>query len=98
PRSTFAVPRPGRRAIAWKDFHFLGGGFKGLIVRGLVYLALVAGFSWLMAATERSSFGWESLGWTLMVFGIIAFSVELGLISGRIFGVERKHNTLGSLY
>jgi ABC-type transport system involved in multi-copper enzyme maturation permease subunit len=33
-----------------------------------------------------------------MTFGYIAFSVELGLVTARLFGIERKHKTLGGLY
>jgi ABC-type transport system involved in multi-copper enzyme maturation permease subunit len=97
-RRRFAVPRPGRRAVAWKDFHFLGGGCRGLIIRSTVYLAISALLIWWMAVVGRGTIKREAVGVGLWVFGLMAFTVEVGLVSVRLFGIERKRNTLGSLY
>ncbi len=98
PRRRFAVSRPGHRAVAWKDFHFLGGGKRGVIIRSTTYLAIVALLVWWFATVNRQTLKAEAVGVTLWVFGLMAFTVELGLVSSRVFGIERKLHTLGGLY
>ena len=97
-RRRTARPRPGRRAIAWKDFHFLSGGWRGLLIRFVVYVALGLLFVWWMATVERSNLRANNIGITFWIFGIMSFSVEFGLVSARMFGAERKRKTLGTLY
>jgi ABC-type transport system involved in multi-copper enzyme maturation permease subunit len=96
PRS--ARSRPGNRAIAWKDFHFHGGGWRGLVIRFVVYVAIALLLIWWVATIDRSSLGAESIGIAFWMFGVMAFSIEIGLVSARIFGIERKRKTLGTLY
>lgn len=90
--------RPGRFAIAWKDFHFLGGGYRGIVIRGVAYAGLVLLFmwwgSWIGAGFPRR----ENYGAILKSFGLSAFTTELGIAGSRIFGVERKRKTLGGLF
>ena len=97
-RRHLGAARPGNFAIAWKDFHFLGGGYKGILVRACVYAALVGLFVWwgeqLSAGFRRR----ETYGEILRMFGLVAFSIEMGLAGARIFGVERKRKTLGGLF
>ena len=93
-----ARPRPGRRAIAWKDFHFLTGGWRGLLIRTVVYAMIGLLFVWWMATIERSSLRANNIGIMLWTFGLMSFTVEFGLVSARMFGVERKRKTLGTLY
>ena len=93
-----ARSRPGRRALAWKDFHFHGGGWRGLFIRFTTYVAMGLLFVWWIATIERSNLRATNVGVAFWIFGIIAFSVEVGLVSARIFGVERKRKTLGTLY
>ena len=96
-RRRSAVPRPGRNAIAWKDFHFMGGGWRGILIRLVAYAALIALLCmWVVSVGGR--FKADHLGFTLVWSGIIAFVIEAGLLGARMFGVERKRNTLGSLY
>ena len=93
-----AHPRPGRRAIAWKDFHFLSGGWRGLLIRFVTYGLIALLFIWWMATISRSSLRASNLGGMFWVFGQMSFSIEVGLVSARIFGIERKRKTLGTLY
>jgi len=98
-RRRFLVSRPRRFPIAWKDFHFLAGGYKGILVRTLVY----AGMAALLVGWSRAINGGfvrrsEVFGAVLRAFGIAAFSLEIGLASSRILGVERKRKTLGGLF
>jgi len=102
PRRRRRVPRTGRNAIAWKDFHFLNGGWSALRIRCIVYLGVVGlqmyrDLSLFSGLSGRRDFEWRALGFVLLQFGIMSFSVELGLAASRLFGIERKRNTLGSL-
>jgi ABC-type transport system involved in multi-copper enzyme maturation permease subunit len=90
--------RPGRRALAWKDFHFHAGGWRGLFIRFVTYVAMGLLFVWWIATIERSSLRAKNVGVAFWTFGLIAFSVEVGLVSARIFGIERNRKTLGTLY
>jgi hypothetical protein len=96
-RRRIGTSRPGRLAIAWKDFHFLNGGFAGLVIRLIAYSGLVGAFLW-WAEKVRLGTSLRTTGETLRVFGLMAFSIELGLTGARIFGVERKRKTLGGLF
>ncbi|MEQ1851358.1 MAG: hypothetical protein ABMA01_07175 [Chthoniobacteraceae bacterium] len=89
--------RPGALAIAWKDFHFLNGGFRGIVIRALVYTALLG--AWMLWAREiRWSMSARDTGVAIRTFGLMAFSMELALVGVRILGVERKRKTLGGLF
>ena len=91
-------PRPGRRAIAWKDFQFLGGGFRGLFIRFVSYAAICLLLVWWMVAILHENVRPEGLGIMFWVCGLIAFSMEFGLMGARMFASERKSKTLGALY
>ena len=91
-------PRPVRSAIAWKDFHFLGGGFRGLLVRFVSYAAIALLLIWWMVAVLHENMRTEGLGITFWIFGLLSFSVEFGVVSARMFASERKRKTLGVLY
>ncbi len=93
-----ARPRPGPRAIAWKDFHFLSGGPRGMLIRTITYMTISLLFIWWMATMERGSVRTENIGIMFWIFGLMAFSIEYGLVSARMFGSELKRKTLGSLY
>jgi ABC-type transport system involved in multi-copper enzyme maturation permease subunit len=98
PRRRFAVSRPGTLAVAWKDFHFLGGGYLGMTVRGVVYAAIIALFLWGMLRQNSGQLRWEIVARLLTSFGLMAFTAELAVVGARIFGIERKRKTLGGLY
>jgi hypothetical protein len=93
-----ARPRPGLHAIAWKDFHFLTGGRRGLFVRTGVYAMISLLFIGWMGSIGNGSIRAKDVGIVLWIFGLLSFSVEFGLVSSRMFGVERKRKTLGTLY
>ena len=97
-RRRSAHPRTGKRAIAWKDFYFLSGGVRGLLIRCVVYVAISLLCFWWIATVDRSGITARELGVTFWVFGQMSFSIEVGLVSARMFGIERKRKTLGTLY
>ena len=97
------VPRPWRLAIAWKDFHFITGGKKGMGIRLGLYAIVIAGICGWIYTTKRNAWDTEvtldqgDIGGIISWTGLILFSVEFVSVSTRIFGVERKRQTLGSL-
>ncbi len=91
-------PRAGRRAIAWKEFFFHGGGFRGLFIRFVSYAAVILFLVWWMVSILHEHVRSESIGIMFWISGLIAFSIEFGLMSARMFASERKNKTLGALY
>lgn len=88
-------PRPARRALLWKEFHFACGGRAGLHLRGLGYgLAVV-----VMLALSRLDSGGVSWGilTALNVIVPLAFEVEVAVMSANLFGSEVRHQTLSTL-
>ncbi|MEI7821643.1 MAG: ABC transporter permease [Verrucomicrobiota bacterium] len=90
--------RPGRHAIAWKDFHFLGGGKRSLLIRAAIYVLFALLLVWWFATINLFALRTKEVGVTFWVFGVLCFSVEFGLVSARMFAAERKRKTLGVLY
>jgi ABC-type transport system involved in multi-copper enzyme maturation permease subunit len=90
--------RSSMLAIAWKEFHFLAGGSRGLLIRATVYILFALLLVWWLANIAHSQLRLKEVGVTFWVFGLLCFSVEFGLISARMFAAERKHKTLGVLY
>ena len=91
-------PRAGRRAIVWKDFFFHGGGYRGLLVRSVAYAAIALLLVCWMVSILHEQARPEALGIMFWISGSIAFSIEFGLMSARMFASERKSKTLGALY
>ena len=94
--NTLRMPRPGLRAIAWKDFWFFVGGRRGLIIRYIGYGVIIFGLAGFMLF-ENSRTDAEDMGAMFVVLAGMCIGVELVLIGARIFGVERKMLTLSSL-
>ncbi|MEQ1851359.1 MAG: hypothetical protein ABMA01_07180 [Chthoniobacteraceae bacterium] len=88
------------RALAWKDFHFLIGGWRGMLIRvvlcALVFLACY-GVESFESPPQRRTWFWRSIGEEIMVFSAMGFGLELALLASRIFGVERRMLTLSGL-
>ena len=96
-RSRPSVPRP----LAWKEFHFLIGGWRWLFLRVLMCAGIVAA-AYLFSAADR---GWDpnpirvwrDTGEISMALAACLFGLELALLASRIFGDERRNLTLGTL-
>ncbi len=93
--------RPGRLALAWKDFHFLAGGRKGLLIKSCLYLSvilsLVGGGLWLdkySYPTYYFSYSWKELMRVSLLLLVIGFVVECTAYTSRIFREERKQKML----
>ena len=91
-----------RRPVAWKDFRFLIGGFRGLLIRcGLCALILAGAYAlerWVdHGGGPNSPQLWRDTGIVTMFLAICLFGIETGLVASRIFGDERRNLTLGTL-
>ena len=92
------VPRPWRWAIAWKDFHFITGGKKGMGIRLVLYVLVIGGIIGWAHTANNGNLDPGDIGGVIRWTALIMFSAEFVSVSSRIFGVERKRQTLGSLY
>jgi ABC-type transport system involved in multi-copper enzyme maturation permease subunit len=94
------MARPWWLAIAWKDFHFITGGKKGMFIRLVLYVIFIGG---ICAWSSNNRYGngrleYGDIGVIIRWSALILFTAEFLSVSTRIFGVERKRQTLGSLY
>lgn len=86
-----------RRPLAWKDFHFMIGGRFGIYVRLVLGAIVFTGATWIVFGMGRYWSGWEQVAGIILVVAGFSAGLELLLQAGRIFGVERKRQTLSSL-
>jgi ABC-type transport system involved in multi-copper enzyme maturation permease subunit len=92
--------RPGSRPIAWKEFRFLVGGYRGLLVR---LLGLFAGLGVMYGAvlydrgavTTDRDWGVVLGGWALIC--LAAIMADSLFLATRLLNEELKWNTLGNL-
>jgi ABC-type transport system involved in multi-copper enzyme maturation permease subunit len=90
------MARPWQLAIAWKDFHFITGGKKGMFIRLVLYVIFIGGIcAW---SSNKGHLDFGDIGGFIRWSALILFTAEFLSVSTRIFGVERKRQTLGSLY
>jgi ABC-type transport system involved in multi-copper enzyme maturation permease subunit len=95
-------PRPSvRRPVAWKDFHFLNGGWRGMLLRlavcALLFFAVYAFMRWVDESSPQTAYFWRNVGEGTMNLGLCAFALDASLTASRTFGEERRHLTLHSL-
>src|SRR5437588_11562536 len=84
--------RPSIRfTIAWKDFHFLIGGWRAMRIRSLIAVVLFfGGFASVLLPNVGGQFDGTSFWWSAakatMVSATVAFAIELALAASRRFG------------
>ncbi len=98
----FARSRPScRRPLAWKDYHFLIGGRRGMWLRvgigALIFLAAYSFVRWVRMYTPENRYLWRTAGSLTILYTLVAFALDASLTASRIFGEERRLLTLGSL-
>ncbi|MEO7319264.1 MAG: hypothetical protein ABIZ56_09775 [Chthoniobacteraceae bacterium] len=96
----FSPGRPWRRALFWKDFHFIGGGHIGAVGKLVTYGALFLLPIFLATNafdTTKSPFVWKEIGYTTMWCSLLVFLAEVAFISARVFRQERVWKTWSSL-
>lgn len=90
-----------RFPLAWKDFHFLVGGRLAFYIR--LFCAFGATIAVLWYGNRRRSnysfyhMSMEDMGAVMLVIAGWCAALELLLLASRIFGVERRRQTLSSL-
>lgn len=99
-RRAFSPGRPGRRALAWKDFYFgsyfCSGGKFWLAIKLLVYaVPLVIALLWPPQLGGRMT--WQHFGHFMFWLMLAFMAVELAFVAASILRVERQGQTLSSL-
>jgi ABC-type transport system involved in multi-copper enzyme maturation permease subunit len=86
--------RAWKRAILWKDYHFLAGGTSGTMIKLLVYIMIVA---FADSRTPGRADTLERVGTLLVTLMPIALGVEVAFAANRIFQSEVRSKTLSTL-
>lgn len=87
--------RAWKWAFAWKDFHFIAGGWIGCIGRVLVYVGLF--LIGLVQSRMEFEDQFENLMRIYRIFIVPIFVIDCALCLSRTFQDEIRHQTLSSL-
>ncbi len=96
----FSAGRAWDPSLIWKDFHFIGGGWAGVVIRCLLYSGL---YGLCIAANDPAAWGgtnsvrWEDVTWGFLFFSHPLLAIDIALCASRIFQEEIKGMTLSSL-
>lgn len=83
-------------AIRWKEFRQLGG--RGVLVwRTVLTLVIVGGMASATTSASLAPTAWKQVGYTCFSMSGLLFVVFITADAARIFGTERKQQTLSSL-
>ncbi|WP_339730136.1 hypothetical protein [uncultured Gimesia sp.] len=89
--------RPGILAFSWKEYHFVAGGKKKLIIKSTLYfsviLFVVGGGLLLDQYSDMNfafSFSWKELMNTSLLLMLIGLIAECTIYTSRLFREERK--------
>jgi len=93
----FAAGRPWSDPFFWKDFHFVAGGFAGMLIRSVYYFGLM-GFFYLGEVTGIISSGSDD-EWVdgCLVFMSLSVAIDAGLVLARALRDEIRDQTLSTL-
>ncbi|QDU78781.1 ABC-2 family transporter protein [Polystyrenella longa] len=91
--------RAWSHALAWKDFHFIAGGFSQFLLKYILYSLILVGILFLIYM--GNNFRWqmerEDISWMLIAFSLIVLGIELCIYAARIFQDEVRWQTLSVL-
>ncbi len=100
----FSAGRVWNASLVWKDFHFIGGGWAGIVIRCLLYSGL---YGLCVAANNPATWGaqnygnwsmrWEDVTWGFLFFSHPLLAIDIALCASRVFQEEIKGMTLSSL-
>ncbi|QDV53850.1 ABC transporter permease [Gimesia fumaroli] len=89
--------RPGKLAFLWKEFHFVTGGKRVLIIKSILYISVilfvVGGGLFLDQHSKMSflfSFSWNELIHTSLLLMLVGLVAECTIYTSRLFREERK--------
>ncbi|MFC2172923.1 hypothetical protein ACFLU6_09885 [Acidobacteriota bacterium] len=86
------VGRTWKWALTWKEFHFVEGGRRFMIIKVLLFAAFSAIMVYF-SARSRSGLDLEEVGVGIMIFAIAAAYVELTFFMGRSLYEEARWRT-----
>ncbi len=95
--SSLGAGRAWRAALAWKEFHFLAGGFLGIALRTILFAALFAFVVWIQRNNGGAMF-WPETGGVLMVCACAIFFIHAGILASRTLREEIQWKTLSALF
>ncbi len=85
--------RAWRRALVWKDFHFVTGGKGALLAEAsCMVLGVTAATALVGEMTDQASL--KTFGQVCMLVGGVVFVVQLVFLAGRIFSHELEEGAL----
>ena len=88
-------PRPWKNALAWKDFHFIGGGVPGFVLRVTFYGGLGI---WVIVSALRSAGTSVFIARAFYSSAMaLCFTLELAVIASRVFRTELSGQTWSGL-
>lgn len=95
-RRIFSPGRPWRDALAWKDFHFMTGGWWAAVITYLVAGGVLGGIYWLTQKYGgRITFVDYAFGAQFAAWGL--FVLQTLYVAGRVFADERTWQTWPNL-
>ena len=93
----FSPGRAGAGALRWKDFHFVGGGQAGVLIKLLVYGCVLGAVIEMQRMFNSRTIDWRQTGYFMMWAMLFAFMAEVAFIAARVFRQERMWKTWSSL-
>jgi hypothetical protein len=84
--------RPGRRPLAWKEFHFVAGGMPVQIVKFLIYGAMTGLVFW--AAERYYGYSLAQAGEFVAIMMLVVITLESSMYASVIFHDEWRDRTL----
>jgi hypothetical protein len=90
-------PKPGLRALAWKDFHFICGGRLMLMLKPILLIGAISVIFLLNRRTVNDGIILRDLGNMTIILSLIWITVEVGLHLSRVLAVEVAWQTASSL-
>ena len=99
-RRWFGAGRAWSHSLAWKDFHFVAGGWYGIVIRiglyaGLYVLTILVSYPWW--SSRFTELNWKDVTYGYQIFLPPLFAVDCALCASRLFQEEIRHQTLGAL-
>ena len=85
--------------MVWKEWQFSVGRWRGVFIRLTLYATLFGLLLSMFSFLRGVHGGWdaESVSALLIATSVIAFLLELGTLSARVFGTEVRDKTLSAL-
>jgi ABC-type transport system involved in cytochrome c biogenesis permease component len=88
------LPRPGKWAIAWKEYYFAAGGWSNVQTRWILYPALALVFATLGGGATTVG---DRVGWAAALVGCAGLLGEIPYAANRMFGWEVTEKTLSDI-